>query len=107
MEELIAASDVVITKAGPSTMMECLAMGRFAIITQAVGEQEQGNLPYILKHLDGYCAYQPFIGGMLKTIRTLAKMDTPQPAQAGLKGDGAYQIASIVMEEFTQIPINS
>ncbi len=46
MATLMAAADVVVTKAGPSTLMEALAMRRPAIITRAVGAQEVDNVAY-------------------------------------------------------------
>ena len=80
-------------------MMECLAMGRYAIITQAVGDQERGNLPYMLKHMAGGCSYQPTAEGVVETIRRLADTGTAEIQQALIRGDGAFQIAKFVIEE--------
>lgn len=44
MPALMAAADVVISKAGPSTLMEAQALGRPVVITRAVGPQEVGNV---------------------------------------------------------------
>ncbi len=49
MEELMAASDIIITKAGPGTLMEALVMRRPVIVTQAVGMQERGNIDLVLE----------------------------------------------------------
>ena len=46
MATLMAAADVVVTKAGPSTLMEALALRKPAIITRAVGAQEVDNVSY-------------------------------------------------------------
>jgi UDP-N-acetylglucosamine:LPS N-acetylglucosamine transferase len=46
MATLMAAADVVVTKAGPSTLMEALALRKPAIITRAVGAQEVDNVAY-------------------------------------------------------------
>jgi UDP-N-acetylglucosamine:LPS N-acetylglucosamine transferase len=100
MEELVASSDIVITKAGPSTIMECLAMGRYVIVTHAVGDQEQGNLPYILKHTDGLCSYQPSVSEIVNTISDLSKMDAEQHPRSGVRGKGAYQIAKLLRQEY-------
>jgi len=43
MSELIAASDVVLTKAGVATIMEAWALERPVIILEEVGLQEHGN----------------------------------------------------------------
>jgi UDP-N-acetylglucosamine:LPS N-acetylglucosamine transferase len=56
MEEMMGASDLVITKAGPGTLMEALVIGRPVIITEAVGMQERGNIDFVLNHeLGAYC----------------------------------------------------
>ncbi|HEX9440499.1 MAG TPA: glycosyltransferase, partial [Roseiflexaceae bacterium] len=56
MEELMAASDIIITKAGPGTLMEALVMRRPVIVTEAVGMQERGNIDFVLNHeLGAYC----------------------------------------------------
>lgn len=46
----IAASDIVITKAGGSTVMECLAAQRPIIINRIVPGQEEGNIKLVQKH---------------------------------------------------------
>ncbi len=46
MATLMAAADVVVTKAGPSTLMEALALRKPSIITRAVGAQEADNVSY-------------------------------------------------------------
>jgi 1,2-diacylglycerol 3-beta-galactosyltransferase len=49
MPALMAASDLVISKAGPGTIMEALALGRPFILTGAVGRQERGSIEYVLR----------------------------------------------------------
>ncbi len=57
MEKLMAASDIVITKAGPGTIMEAVTVGRPLIVTGAVGIQESGNINYVCQNnLGYYCA---------------------------------------------------
>ncbi len=48
MELLMAACDIVITKAGPGTIMEASCLQRRLIITGAVGLQEEGNILFVL-----------------------------------------------------------
>jgi 1,2-diacylglycerol 3-beta-galactosyltransferase len=48
MEQLMAACDAVITKAGPGTIMEAAAVCRPLILTGAVGLQEEGNISFVL-----------------------------------------------------------
>lgn len=54
MEICMAASDVVVSKAGPGTIMEGMAMKKTIIVTEAVGIQETGNIDFINKNLLGY-----------------------------------------------------
>jgi UDP-N-acetylglucosamine:LPS N-acetylglucosamine transferase len=54
--ELMAASDIVITKAGPVTIMEAVDAARPLIITSWVGMQERDNVTFVVQHALGlYC----------------------------------------------------
>jgi UDP-N-acetylglucosamine:LPS N-acetylglucosamine transferase len=48
--ELMTQSDVVITKAGPVTIMEAVAAGRPLIVTDWVGRQERDNVRFVVDH---------------------------------------------------------
>jgi processive 1,2-diacylglycerol beta-glucosyltransferase len=48
--DLILSSDIVITKAGGATVMECIAAKKPMIITQVIPGQEEGNAKLIKKH---------------------------------------------------------
>ncbi|SFL42314.1 MGDG synthase family glycosyltransferase [Pelosinus propionicus] len=54
MEKLMAASDVIVSKAGPGTLMEGVAMKKTLIVTEAVGIQETGNIDFIINNQLGY-----------------------------------------------------
>lgn len=54
METLMAASDVIVSKAGPGTLMEGVTMKKKLIVTEAVGIQESGNIDFINKNQLGY-----------------------------------------------------
>jgi UDP-N-acetylglucosamine:LPS N-acetylglucosamine transferase len=54
METLMAASDVIVSKAGPGTLMEGVTMKKPLIVTEAVGIQETGNIDFINKNRLGY-----------------------------------------------------
>lgn len=49
VRELMAASDVIVTKAGPGTIAEALAMNLPIIITDWLPGQEEGNVEYVIK----------------------------------------------------------
>jgi len=47
VHELMAISDIVITKAGPSTIMEILLMKKVPLINNYIWEQEKGNMEFV------------------------------------------------------------
>lgn len=50
MEELMAASDVIFSKAGGLTTSECLAMGLPMIIFKVIPGQEEANVEFLINH---------------------------------------------------------
>jgi len=56
MPELMAAADILVTKAGPSTICEACAAGLPLILSGAVPGQEDGNVAYVLQHQAGVYA---------------------------------------------------
>ena len=46
----MSASDCIITKAGPGTIAEALALGLPILLSSYIPGQESGNVPYVLKH---------------------------------------------------------
>jgi len=56
MDLLMAACDIIVTKAGPGTIMEAATFARSLIITGAVGLQEAGNIDFVQSNnLGTYC----------------------------------------------------
>ncbi len=101
MEALMSASDVVITKAGPGTLMEALVMRRPVIVTRAVGAQEWGNIDFVLDHkLGRFC---PTIERIVAAVEQLAEPDYYRATVAHLAEtvprDGASQIAHLLLEQ--------
>lgn len=56
MPELIKASDIVITKAGGSTVMECIAAKKPLIINKIIPGQEEGNAELVERYRLGHIA---------------------------------------------------
>ncbi len=54
--EVMAASDLIITKAGPGTIAEALAMGLPIILTSWLPGQEEGNVEFVVKEQVGLVA---------------------------------------------------
>jgi UDP-N-acetylglucosamine:LPS N-acetylglucosamine transferase len=106
MEELMAASDIIVTKAGPGTLMEALAMRRPVIVTQAVGMQERGNIDFVLNHELG--AFCPTVDRIVPAIGELMDPATYAATAARLADavprDGATQIAQILLDQMQQGP---
>lgn len=59
MPELIKASDIVITKAGGSTVMECVAARKPMIINKIIPGQEEGNAEFVERFNLGLVASKP------------------------------------------------
>lgn len=103
METMMAASDIVVTKAGPGTLMEALAMRKPVIVTQAVGMQERGNIDFVLNYELG--AFAPTherviasVGELTDPARhaaTVARLENAVPR------DGAFQIADQMLKQLS------
>lgn len=102
METLMAASDVVVTKAGPGTIMEAIAMRRPLIITAAIGIQEIGNIDFVHKRGVGYHCPDPREG--LALINSLAQRHSAARSYAAnIPVDGAARIAAILREQLAKV----
>jgi UDP-N-acetylglucosamine:LPS N-acetylglucosamine transferase len=106
MEELMAASDVIITKAGPGTLMEALVMHLPVIVTHAVGMQEHGNIDFVLNHeLGTFC---PTMDRVIPAIAELTDSEIYAATAARLANavprDGSAQIARILLEQLQLEP---
>ena len=65
MHEYIAASDVVIGKAGPNLIFETIASQKPFIAISHIGGNEDGNLEMIKENGLGWVAENPFLAGKL------------------------------------------
>ena len=103
---LMAASDIIITKAGPGTLMEALVMRRPVIVTEAVGMQERGNIDFVLNHELG--AYCPTPNRIIPALDELIDPHTYAATVARLADavprDGAMQIAQLLLEQSRLAP---
>lgn len=71
MPELMHASDVIITKAGPGTICEALACNLPVILSGYVPGQEEGNIDYVVHNDVGVLAMDPFT--LTDALRRLIK----------------------------------
>jgi 1,2-diacylglycerol 3-beta-galactosyltransferase len=93
----MAASDCVVTKAGPGTIAEALALGLPILLSGYVPGQESGNVPYVLKHGVGVYVEDPrqiaeVISGWFGTERANLEQMAEKARQMG-RPQAAYQIA--------------
>jgi 1,2-diacylglycerol 3-beta-galactosyltransferase len=59
MPDLMAAADILVTKAGPATIGEACAAGLPVVLSGAVPGQEDGNVAFVLRHQLGTYAPGP------------------------------------------------
>lgn len=106
MEVMMAASDIIVTKAGPGTLMEALVMRRPVIVTEAVGMQERGNIDFVLNHELG--AFCPTPNRIIPAIDELIDPQTYAATVARLADavprDGATQIGQLLLEQLQLAP---
>lgn len=105
MEALMAASDLVVTKAGPGTLMEALVMRKPVIVTEAVGMQERGNIDFVLNYELGlFCPTNERIVGAVRELEAPQRYaDTLRRLEGAVPRDGARQIAQILMEQLSLV----
>ena len=71
MPEMMRASDVIITKAGPGTICEALACGLPIVLSAYVPGQEEGNVTFVTENHVGTLAYD--LVEMINELRLLVK----------------------------------
>lgn len=101
--QLMLSSDLIITKAGGATVMECIAAKKPMIITQVIPGQEEGNAELIEKHNLGVILEKGKQGitnlnDHISNIRKdYAKYETALKMQS--KPEAALQIAKLIVSE--------
>jgi 1,2-diacylglycerol 3-beta-galactosyltransferase len=71
MPEMMRASDVIVTKAGPGTISEALACNLPIVLSGYVPGQEEGNVDYVLRNDVGVMAYDSL--ELVDALRRLVK----------------------------------
>jgi len=104
MDIMMSASDVIISKAGPGTIMEGLTMKRPLIITQAVGIQETGNIEYITKKQLGYYCPDPQMAcqQINDLARTKSFADHSVHQHDTIITNGSLRIADLLCEQLQE-----
>ena len=100
METMMSASDVIITKAGPGTIMEGITIKRPLIITEAVGIQETGNIDYTIKRRLGfYCPAPKAACKIINEIATKAHDSDRVYNHEEIITNGSMRIADIILDQ--------
>lgn len=86
--EWMAASDLVVTKAGPGTIAEACALGLPVLLTGYIPGQESGNVPFVLRHGCGVYAEEPdhiakVVSGWLGPQRAIMNQMAANSARIG------------------------
>ena len=101
MPEMMRASDVIITKAGPGTICEALACGLPIILSAFVPGQEEGNVTFVTENHVGTLAYD--LVELVNVLRLLVKPGSEllkeQQANARrlARPDASFDIARCIM----------
>jgi len=106
MHELMAASDIAVSRCGGMTSSECLAMGLPMIVTNPIPGQEERNLHFLLENGAALHA-QSFAHLVYKLRRVLNEGELSgrmrQAAQATARPSAAATIAAVVLENLMRV----
>ena len=95
MEQLMIAADVVVTKAGPGTIMEAAALCRPLLLTGAVGLQEEGNINFVLNA--GIGSHCPTHAAVCRMVSRLADENPRRYPSQDFSFAGTPVIAEILL----------
>lgn len=102
MPELMDASDVIVTKAGPGTLTEAAIAGLPMILMDAIPGQEDGNVQYVLEHNAGAWAPSPKQATEVLNTWLLEGPERLKERSVAVKQladpEAVWRIADIVME---------
>ena len=102
MPELMHASDVIVTKAGPSTICEALVCGLPIVLSGAIPGQEEGNVGYVVEAGAGRWAPTPeeVVAALRELLapgsEALARMK--ENARRLARPEAALDIARLIVE---------
>ena len=67
--DVINVSDIIITKAGPATLMEILMMGKVPVINSYIREQEKWNVEFVVHNKLGF--YETNVKKMIAIVQNM------------------------------------
>ena len=101
MPDLMRAADVIVTKAGPGTIMEALSRGLPIILTSAIPGQEVSNISFVEENQVGELARTPeAIVDAVQRIVALSPAEREEMsarARALSKPEASFDIAQLIL----------
>jgi len=101
VDQLMGDSDLLVSKAGPGTIAEAMAMGLPMVITSFVPGNEEGNVEFVVKEKIGKFSEDPAI--IAKYIQELMDRREYEKYQENIirlrKPDAAFEIAHIIRQQ--------
>jgi 1,2-diacylglycerol 3-beta-galactosyltransferase len=109
MPRLMAASDVIATKAGPATISEACIAGLPMLLYDAIPGQEEGNVDFVLENNAGVFINQPraaaeTVESWLREGESYLRWRSAN-ARRVARPDAVWQIADEVWEQAQRAPI--
>jgi 1,2-diacylglycerol 3-beta-galactosyltransferase len=102
MWDWMAACDLLITKAGPGTIAEAMALGLPVVLSGYIPGQESANVPYVLKHGAGAYLEDPrmigqLVSGWFGSERSIMQQVAERAAALG-RPQATYEIADEIVK---------
>jgi len=101
MHEMLAASDLIVCKAGPAMIFEAILMRRPMIITDYIPGQERGNCQFVLQNDFGWHLRSP--DGIVRLLEEIIEdRDLLAAKQRKLEGsrisNGSPKVAEYLLD---------
>jgi 1,2-diacylglycerol 3-beta-galactosyltransferase len=97
VHEIMAESDLIITKAGPGTIAEALAMGLPIIVTSWLPGQEEGNVEFVVRENVGRVSKEP--ARVVEIVRELTQTSEFEELKKNIKRVSRPQAAMEIARE--------
>lgn len=111
MPDLLAAADILVTKAGPTTVSEACAAGVPLVLSGAVPGQEDGNVTHIVDHHAG--AYAPGAKRVAATVAawlaegSVGLARRAENARRLARPDAVWDVAQEIHWQAQQAPVRT
>lgn len=102
MDELLAISDIVVSKCGASALAEMLISKKIPVVVDYIWEQEKGNVDFLLENELGFYEPRPTAAVQrilqLLTEQQLFDRYTSHPEKLEYK-NGVYEVAEFILNQ--------